>query len=559
MEIRAAQGETTPPRSRLMPIYERPRSPPKRPLPKLPGTNAKRSGQLGPPISQTDAFSFEKDSEDVLAPAFLPKVPPRVDQSPVHSTPSERSYMSSEKGNKALGMDGPKEPSTSTGIGLHQNHTSSGSESAHAFPPHPRIKMTRPTNTGNPLAENSFEDTEMDERSRQLSFSQDYHDLLADQYQELRVQPEEVLRAGPRKDSITDPIDMTARPKHPLEEQPLRPQPLSWHKESNANSLRSASGAGASLHDYGFAGSETASSNKRKRGRLASLVPRRLSVGLQRNVSLKSALNSLEHGKRSKRDHDLDADKPRTDAFDFSKFFAPGMPFHLGRKSTKGKATNKRGKEKARAPPLPKIAPSAPTPLIRLPGGLAVVRTPPQVPNSEQASLSGTSTPGEQQQQHPIPALAYENTSTPTSNLSHRSSYSYHGPKRVATLRSAYNAARSASISRKRSSTPLPAPQFLPSAEHSPERSPVQHAEQHAEDNAEPRERSGSAWKRWSNGPDTVFRTPSFLAKAKERRKSYGLNRHDELKKSIRVLGPTDTGTVEIQENNGRQPGYLVS
>ncbi|KAF2253236.1 hypothetical protein BU26DRAFT_515608 [Trematosphaeria pertusa] len=215
----------------------------------------------------------------------------------------------------------------------------------------------------------------------------------------------------------------------------------------------------------------------------------------------------------------------------------------FGRKHNKNKSADAATK----APPFAASPPQSASPLMRLPGGLAVVwHSPSLAPKSEAASvqeLSPTSdqapSGSQQPSDHSIPA---SNPSDNRSSFNSRHSLSPVAP--AVAVHNKFRASVSSSFSHRSSTSshplaqevsrstrtppPLPpAPPIPPSLAYSPPLSP-------------------DAWKRLkSHNQEEVHHRPSFIEKAKEARRRHNREaRQERLKRSIRVLGPTDPGVV---------------
>jgi hypothetical protein len=582
MELRAAQSGLSPPQqSRLMPIYERsnhdlgpPRSPPRSPLP-IPPKSTLRA-EVKEPLSASnvhDATSYYQP-DDLAAGSNTLDIDPRV-TSPVQSTTSRTpDSPTNRKAYASLGIGSSREQSTKLDLELNQTSPPQSPDQGRPDRQYLRGKKLRALNKGSPLSDNSWEDPDMDERTRQLSFSQDYHDLLVDQYQELSVRPDEVLRDPPTQPqyNFSNP---TRTSRHTSGEHELVPPPLTWRKESSAPTSRSASRTG---NDSATAnnGIVEKTDNKRKQrlsGKFPNWVPHRLSVGPKPSSSTRQ--DSRSSGKASMDDDGMRngsvatggtksrhlssprVDKEITDDLRFSMFFPPSKPIRFGKKGPKGHDTSKDA--------VPALVPSVSAqqmsaPIVRLPGGLAVIKTAPPILKSEEASTVEPSSAGEPRPSMSLPGSgsASENAQSPISNPSERRfSYNSH--------QSAPNASRGPAVqSQSRISM---------GSAHSQQSNGSTHPSTQETSQSLDSQNFFDMRRRSSGDPDAAWRRPGFLEKAREARRRHNRQlRQQRLKNSIKVLGPTDPGVVvpgyvgrdgrqigqvEIGEN-GRMPGYLV-
>ncbi|KAL5385342.1 hypothetical protein DPSP01_004801 [Paraphaeosphaeria sporulosa] len=514
-----------PPASRLLPIYERtngnsdlgpPGSPPRSALPATPPLNSRSIENVLPPDNRRANTS---SSKDVVATD-------RVQELAGTGCNKEKAYAS-------LGLDSPLPKSS-----YESDSSQRGQKRADCQ--YLREKKLRALYKGSPLHDDSWEDEDMDDKTRELSFSQDYHDLLADQYQEMNVRAQEVLSTGgvqqvheaqlaePTRNALPNDCDIV-------------PQTSSWRKSSGPSTPRSQSHKGN--------GEQVSSTGKKSRHkRISSFIPHRLgSSEPNKEEPTKKKRRPLE----SKRIPESKADKNQDGDPRFSRFFPSRRPIKLGKKLRKTESA------KASSAPSP---PPQPNPLIRLPGGLAVVRThsPSPVPKSDVSSdKSPTSTQARGSSQFG------SDYSPMTSNP--RSSYNSNNSPSTAnitiTMRSTFRTSGGSPYSH-RSSTGHPtvherAPPFI--VPYSIPQSPplsleTLHRLRDEDNQAEHRHR------------------PNFIEKAKEaRRRHLTEARQDKLKRSIKVLGPTDPGVAQAgyvksegrfersdSDLGGRLPGYLV-
>lgn len=416
---------------------------------------------------------------------------------------------------------------------------------------------------GSPLADDSWEDEDMDDRTRELSFSQDYHDLLADQYQEMHVVAEEVLRSGGAHQVYDARFEGSLSAGLPKDHRDMVPRSLSWQKSSGQTTPRSRS------HD-GEIGEPSSSGHQRSRHkRLSSfLTHRRGSTEQNNNINNDDAPKKERRSSKSKQIPEPDVDKILDEDLRFSKFFPS---------SNKAIAFIKKRKHKPSTPKTPSSPPQA-SPLIRLPGGLAVVRThspsPSPAPKSDDVPSDDKSPTSARTRNSSQFGSEYSACHSYSAN--NRSSYNSHpiaddaaadddddnSPATVpVTMRSAYRNSLGSTYSQRSSAShpfahdvapppPPPAPSLVPVFPISPPQSPPQSPDSAKGEKGEHR-----------------F-TPRFFEKAKEARKRRAVEvRQNKLKQSIKVLGPTEVagrnlkdgfGRGEDGEGLGRLPGYMV-
>ncbi|KAF2874972.1 hypothetical protein BDV95DRAFT_304553, partial [Massariosphaeria phaeospora] len=528
--------------SRLLPIYERPnrgrpdlgppRTPPKSPLPKPPSPSKKIDEQVAP-----------SDLQQVSDPPSLTGNPPVLEHSSLQSdsrlraaSPADSTTTSitsnastNEKAFASLGIGSPRQQTAILEQATHDPNTlQPGDGRSRPDRSYLRGKKLRALNKGSPLAVDSWEDTDMDDKTRQLSFSQDYHDLLADQYQEMSVEPEEVLHGR----QLRGPYDMSFGQQSigkPLpKEHNLVPRPLSWQKNSNTSAPRSVS------QDREPATPSSSAHNKGHR-RISSWVPRRLSVAAKRHSA-----QSEEHRRISDTAPPAQKKLPETVVGEenekdlrFSKFFPPSSgAFSFGNRFKKDRGFYK--VPPARTPAL-QSQPSAP--IIRLPGGLAVVRNAlSPAPHSESASwyeIASLSDAGE-------PAISpISDRFNARLSLGNQSPQIQDSPgpavhdKTRASIISLYSHGSSGSIPSRPFPHPLPnkMPQIPPPVPASPSSTQLPPL-------------SPEAWRRFKPN-DEEWHKSGFLEKARDARRKHSKDlTRKKLKESIRVIGPTDPGVV---------------
>ncbi|KAJ4345746.1 uncharacterized protein N0V89_011881 [Didymosphaeria variabile] len=515
---------SSPPARRLLPIYERgggspdlgpPGSPPSSPLPATPPLKNRLIENTPPPAHRRANSSPSR----------------KVVGTDACSQAISRSDSTKAKAYASLGIDSP-------------------SKSSRTDREYLRGKKIRALHKGSPLVDDSWEDEYMDDRARKLSFSQDYHDLLADQYQELSVRKEEVLNSGGAQQVYEQQIHeanyVESMSSLPLEERDAVPPPLSWRKSPAPSTPRNHSRDGA-------AEQPPSPGQKSKHRRLSSFFNHHLGT---LESSKEETAKKERRTAKSKHKLENQEDKALEDDLRFSKFFHSNRPIKLGKKQKKTSA--------AKASSAPSSPPQA-SPLIRLPGGLAVVRTQPPSPAPRSDVVSDKS-----------PTSTHtRGSSRYGSDYSHTTSNSYHSNESPSmanvpiAMHSAYRLSGGSSSSHHsgtghplvlEASPPLPPspPPVIPSPlPLSPPLSPEtlnRFRSQEKDKNVEHRY------------------TPKFIEKAREaRRRRLTEARQDRLKRSIKVLGPTDPGVAQAgyvkseerfeqsdSDLEGRLPGYMV-
>jgi hypothetical protein len=401
-----------------------------------------------------------------------------------------------EKTIAPLGISRPADQSTV------EVHTTLSPVEIHVALQKSRSRRVRESKKRNPLADDNWEDLDMDSKDRQLSFFQDYHNLLADRYQEMSVRPEEVLLNGPSYIELQN-LGTNVSTNYVPNDQGLVPLPLTWKKEPGTSTPRSTPQTryeAETLHTDG-----SSSRQKRASAKLQTWIPQRISrgaksVGLTHKVATFSFTPPLPHQEETqessashvdpklKPSPDWEVDKDLANDLRFSKFFPSKKPVRSGKKPS-------RRLDKSKAPTSTRFdSHQPPTQIIRLPLGLAVVRTSPRPPTSDSRTNA-----------------ACANFRNSVASALTNTTKSSHSPTSLSN------------ISRK-----------------------------------------------FSGDPDTAWRRPGFLEKARAARKRHDAQaKRDNLKKSIRVLGPTDPrvveGYVRSEDHDervmrtGRMPGYMVT
>ncbi|KAF1840406.1 uncharacterized protein K460DRAFT_207769 [Cucurbitaria berberidis CBS 394.84] len=384
-----------------------------------------------------------------------------------------------------------------------------------------RGKQLRPLNRGSPIVDNGLENNELTAKMRQLSFSKDYHDVLADQYHELHTQ----------------------QPKVPFKKQ----------------------------------------MQKRDQKTTTSWVPYHLKAGQNRHVT-KSQLHPRSASDsavpRRKQIPESEVDRLLGKDIRLPSFLAHTR----GLRPVKRRAKTAEAGHHIESSSQPTLPLELRTPLLRLPGGFVLVRQKSsEAPQSQAASSQEVWPPAEIARQR-------SNTTSPVSvsdtSQGRSSSYSQHWQvlvaPTVATNKRQRNSLGSPSSLYSRSSTSSPPtsplaqeislprtpPPIPPHGARRPKRpfvsSPLP---RHSEENIQR--------KPVESKDDHDNHMQRVLSKARGARDAWRRHqrelRHDKLKQSIKVLGPTDPAVVagyvrregrrleNGEADSGRVPGYLVS
>ncbi|KAL1603939.1 hypothetical protein SLS60_005531 [Paraconiothyrium brasiliense] len=523
-------SSSPPPVNRLLPIYERrgdspdygpPGTPPRTPLPATPPSDNRYIENILPP--ELGRANSPRSREVVGANARVQAI--------------FRSESTKEKAYASLGLELPSK--------LSRDGKRPDRE-------YLRGKKIRALQKGNPLADDSWEDEDMDDMTRALSFSQDYHDLLADQYQELSVRKEEVLNSGGAQQvyeaQIYEARFVESMHSIPPQDREVVPTPLTWRKSPAPSTPRSHSRDGATEQP-------SSPGQKSKHKRLSSLFNHHIGTydSSREDLSKKERRPS-----KSNRNHETQGDKAPEDDLRFSKFFPSNKPIKLGKKQKKTTA--------AKAPSA-SSSPPQPSPMFRLPGGLAVVRnhSPSPSPRSDvlsDKSPTSTHTRGSSQN-----GSDYSHT---TSNACspYQSNESPTTTNMPIAMQSAYRTSGGSSYSHHsntghplvlEASPPPPPPPPLVLSSSLP-LSPPLSPETLNRNRSQEKDAEHHRYK------------PNFIEKAREaRRRRLTEARQDRLKRSIKVLGPTDPGVAQAgyvkseerfaqceSDLEGRLPGYMA-
>lgn len=384
-----------------------------------------------------------------------------------------------------------------------------------------------------------------------------YHSVLVEQYRGLAVHDHHAdkkgrTREGRHHDFVRDPE--------------LIPHPLSWQKASSGEQHSNENGNGV-----------IEKTNERTTSRRESLFKMPLHLSLTNKVQKESPSGgfrillpqcqetiSSASGKSSKSGIGVRKPsrcQPASPDHRFSAFYPRAKPLTSARKQ------NKKGKQKAAyVPPLPLVLPTALASSPRTTEPAPHPHFALQEPRiSLMSILQASSSP---QHSSSYPASMERGARTPLPSPTHSHSHSHSRktslpsptPKALANAHNAYNKLRASlgslsALSHVHSTTP-PSPQRPPFVHERPT-NPAR-----ADPTLPPPPPQLQPWlSPWriahpDADADPEERKPGFLAKALEARRRRSREvRLLKLKRSIRVLGPTDPREVEGFE--GRRPGYL--
>ncbi|KAF2118569.1 hypothetical protein BDV96DRAFT_643811 [Lophiotrema nucula] len=565
MEVRFSTLSQTGPSSqtaRLLPIYERlnqdlgpPLEPPRSPLPllpKSPGTPREGSVPARPRPGDRPPRMIPSKQKQLFGEYRT--------TSPATSTHSQVSNASTkEKAYASLGIGSPREQGRTWDESVSSSQSAVAPERVQPSRQHPNARGMQPLTRGSPLADDDWEGADMDDKMRQLSFSQDYHDLLAEQYHEMSVRPEEVLRSGPYQEK-SDHVTLSTKKQHFSHDHELAPPPLSWRKSSNESTSRSAS---RNDEFPPTQGKDSSGGQKRhiRASMIRSWVPKRLGVA-PHNPSAKGDAKDAPVLKKhkenlGKRIHGIRRNAASNEYLQFSNFFPHSAPSMSRKKEDLGAITAKPKESSMTAA----VAEST-RKMLRLPGGLAIVKT---SPSTVAYALSEPSSPTAE---HSIPSER-PSTCQPSDSVSTSANCTSPASNQE-DLRSSYTSSEQSGAHPptvpKRDSLILDLPNATGATHAMPSPLPQTPTSLHPSLQNPPNKRG--SWQPYIvEEDDEQHKTASFLEKAMEARRKHSHEaRKEKLKKSIRVLGPTDPGVVAgyvrqevVGGDNKRLPGYLVS
>ncbi|KAF2750866.1 hypothetical protein M011DRAFT_464679 [Sporormia fimetaria CBS 119925] len=552
--------------SRLMPILEKSVA-----EIKAPHTTPPRSPLPVPPDSGASVHTPRKLAPDVMTPdstgIMQPEPFQRID-SPAHSSQSQLSYLSiREKAFASLGIDYPKdEHGRNDDQQCDLRPVPGTSEYASAGTNRSLVQEEEDVDSGN---------AEEEEQGDSLSVSRDYHDLLVEQYHD-RGKSYAQSRGG----SDVGPDVSNVVHGHPADDLDLVPQPLAWSKDpSRSPSEAKVTGQSAgtqnnAAQDTSAQDMEALSATKSKRfsDKINAWVPRRLSVGHRRDAAGARARNHKDSsGQTLRSKQDLE------DELRFSKFFSRSNLLRNRKQSISPTAQKASDRDATRSPSCSSARPDTPTPILRLPLGLAVVRTLP-LPPPPPAVRPASDIAVDRSRQSRFSADTGSDDDAPSSAGALSSPVSAKRPSH----RSSSNDTSSGVDPYRRSGVPsthsrhsghMSKPTSAPrQSQTSPDSSRAKGHRFSLPGRPTPSATSPSTEHSVDSGTHAHSLVPGLplLVKMRDARRQHAQEvRHERLKKSIRVLGPIDPRAVDghvvreegASQNNegGRLPGYMVT
>ena len=437
-----------------------------------------------------------------------------------------------------------------------------------------RGKKLRPLDRGNPMLDDSLEHGDLADELQQLSVSQDYHSVLVDQYHEMQAQPQE----------LQAPNSLLTKGANRSDK--VEPKMLGKHQELVSQGPNASSQLSSSPRLPSRATS--ASRQKEKHKKMTSWTP----LHHLNSVHKRHRANSEVH-QRSASDPVVSRRKQipesEVDRFLRKDIRLPNLFAH-----TRGLRSNKRRAKAAETrhanePSSPPSLPShshqeRPTPLLRLPGGFALVRqSPSDTPKSQTASShdvspvaeippqpSNTTSPvsvsDPSQRRSSLYSQDWQVLVAPTVAINNRQRNSIGSPPSLHS-RSSTSSPPTSPLAQELSLPRTPPPLPLQSA-RVPKAPPISLPAPY-----EPEERDQK--KSMESGDDHDTHMHRIIDKARGARDTWRKHqrelKHEKLKQSIKILGPTDPAVVagyvkregrrlgHGDAEAGRMPGYLVT
>jgi len=344
---------------------KRPEPPPRNP------SRLSMYGRLSEPSgSASSTASVLRDNQPSLSPGS--KSEDYSDQSTTHrsdigiAAPPDLSYIASYTSKK------PK-PFASLDTGTKHGHSiwkAQSDESVHRYLLL-RGKSFSPFIRGDLLVPDETEEPGLDDRLQQLGYSQDYHSVLTSQYHDRNLQ---------RTEASVDPLSRPTIPKHETgvglktvnRDQEMIPQPLAWRKSSDSSSSRRYSSRRR------FNAHRTHISRPKKmHDKMKSWIPlQQLYNGGRRASTIEGDLSNSAEENITPRPA-LISGFPEITASKKTSHF-PDLIAHA-----KGIKSHKYFSKSNDLSPQPSMSQAVPqpqqskAPLLRLPGGLALVRRSP--------------------------------------------------------------------------------------------------------------------------------------------------------------------------------------
>ncbi|KAH7076529.1 hypothetical protein BKA63DRAFT_411439 [Paraphoma chrysanthemicola] len=420
-----------------------------------------------------------------------------------------------------------------------------------------RGKMPNTLNHHHPILEDQAEVTELGEKLEKLSISQEYHNVLADQYHESNI------------DTAHHPIQMdksrkAAGNRHtPLaKNHEMVPRPLSWKKDWDGSSH-------GSTEVRRFETDIHTSDRKKRHRRLSSWAPMHKVAHAHKQLRLHHDESPRSPSEPSvpSRERNFGSDESRSPR-DFHLIdFVPKVK---GFKSKTKRARTARNRAVGSGspsipfqptPPLTYSPLEQPTPLLRLPGGLAIVRQITTPTHQSQPTSFLNISPVEDPQSDPPDEFPGFEMCTPERRLSSLYSQGSHSPVAPAIavnkrLRTSFGSPDSP---QSRSDTPSPVTSPLAHEIELPRTPPPAPKSSRVPSSPPPSSPLSNSIQPWrshkrkdsATGEDIVHKRAMHVGifdKARDARDAWKRHqkdiKHEKLKASIRIVGPTDPFTT---------------
>jgi len=584
---------------RLYPIQEasmlRPKTPPRHPQRLSPlQTPTTGSDPSFPKLRQNQSDHLAVPSPDLRAANSFPNSPTELRLQTTEISSANLTYRMSDASTKAKAY-------ASLGIGSPRNTKTEWedwSDMPHADSDTPTLQSLRgqklPPLTMNPITDNEvhgLDTSALSEQMQILSFSQDYHNVLADQYHESSANSSGGPVGSPSKTAPLTDIHVP-NTKRIANEYELLPEPLAWRKELDHE-------ASHSVPVIPLSSTSPTAKFRSKHNRIASWKSlRHLKTSDKRRSSDEEDLAHFSSDSTIPHRKDIagNRDSPLRGGRHIPNIITHARVLRLNKRRARGNnVLNMKGALPTSPDPTStSTKPRQPSPLIRLPGGFALVRQSPSItpqqeaPNVHSVSRLDDDIQNDQNIGSPVSASA---STVPWRRSSWYSQYSH-----------AFVAPTTAISQESRRSFGSPQPQPRSNSSSTPT-SPLAHGTTlpHTPSffnppyapNPPPIPSLFPSYEARKSIPqdnidaDAVTEEDSLgrgiMNKARDMRDAWRRHqkevKHDKLKQSIRVLGPTDltaaaTGYVKQErrrrgggegegegegEESGRKPGYMVS
>lgn len=413
---------------------------------------------------------------------------------------------------------------------------------------------------------NDVTETELRDKLQHLSFSQDYHNALADQYHGSQAEPTKrpVNMSTSRDESERC---SSSRPRFPARSEDLIPRPLTWRKSSESSSSTS------SLKRRSEA--EPESTSRKIQKKMAAWVPHHLyNTNQQRSTTEEMPSTNRVADLSRDRVPEAEVDRLLKKSARFPKLLshAKGLGYH--KKHSKIAAES--------ASPSSLYSPVTPislhhhqsAPILRFPGGFALVRhSPANTPRTEPSSMEEEilARPQHQDSYSGSPLSYTSELCRPSSSYSRPQVPVAPGMAIASGVRNSSNSLRS--CRRQSSSLSLPPSPLTHEISFPRTPSPIPSARPHVP-HLPLWSRTDKGSQAGSDGNSMFDGTPKqgIVRKAKEVRDAWKKRqmdvKHDKLKQSIRIVGPLDISEaykrdgrffVDDDARRRRIPGYIIS